>query len=112
MTASYFLPCDVPDDEDAAERGLSIFMLAMGENLFGLLARGDWESQFVSMHSDNMLFIQPFFLNLFSPGNFTADLTIHIAVVPVVIFGLILAHIALIRIMGLSKPISNQKEEK
>src|SRR5215831_5887324 len=34
--------------------GLSIFMLAMGENLFGLLARGDWESQFVSMHSDDM----------------------------------------------------------
>ena len=87
-------------------------MLAMGENLFGLLARGDWESQFVSMHSDNMLFIQPFFFNLFSPANFTADLTIHIAVIPVVIFGLILAHIVLIRIMGLSKPLSNQKKEK
>jgi hypothetical protein len=36
-------------------------MLAMGENLFGLLARGDWESLFVSMHSDDMLFVQPFF---------------------------------------------------
>ena len=92
--------------------GLMIFMLAMGENLFGLLARGDWESQFVSMHSDNMLFIQPFFFNLFSPGNFTADLTIHIAVIPVIIFGLILAHIVLIRIMGLSKPLSNQKKEQ
>jgi ubiquinol-cytochrome c reductase cytochrome b subunit len=91
--------------------GLMIFMLAMGENLFGLLARGDWESQFVSMHSDDMLFIQPFFFNLFSPANFTADLAIHIAVLPVVIFGLILAHIVLIRIMGLSKPLSNQKEE-
>ena len=92
--------------------GLMIFMLAMGENLFGLLARGDWESQFVSMHSDNMLFIQPFFFNLFSPANFTADLTIHIAVLPVVIFALILAHIVLIRIMGLSKPLSNQQKEQ
>ena len=64
------------------------------------------------MHSDNMLFIQPFFFNLVSPANFTADLAIHIAVLPVVIFGLILAHIVLIRTMGLSKPLSNQKKEK
>ena len=92
--------------------GLCIFMLAMGENLFGLLARGDWESQFVSMHSDNMLFIQPFFFNLFSPANFTADLAIHIAVLPVVIFGLFLGHVMLVRIMGLSKPLSNQKKEE
>jgi ubiquinol-cytochrome c reductase cytochrome b subunit len=91
--------------------GLTIFMMAMGENLFGLIARGDWESQFVSMHSDDMLFIQPFFFHLFSPANFTADLTIHIAVLPVVIFGLILAHIVLVRLMGLSKPLSNQKEQ-
>ncbi len=91
--------------------GLVIFMLAMGENLFGLLARGDWESQFVSMHSDDMLFVKPFFFNLFSPGNFTADLTIHIAVLPVVIFGLILAHIVLIRIHGVSKSLSNQNGE-
>jgi ubiquinol-cytochrome c reductase cytochrome b subunit len=90
--------------------GLIIFMAAMGENLFGLLARGDWESQFVSMHSDDMLFIQPFFFHLFSPANFTADLTIHIALMPVIIFALILAHIVLIRIMGLSKPLSAQKE--
>jgi hypothetical protein len=90
---------------------LSIFMLAMGENLFGLLARGDWESQFVSMHSDDMLFVQPFFFKLFSPANFTADLTIHIAVIPVVIFGLILAHVVLIRLQGLSKPLSAQKGE-
>ncbi len=34
--------------------GLTIFMLAMGENLFGLLARGDWESQFVALHSQNI----------------------------------------------------------
>jgi ubiquinol-cytochrome c reductase cytochrome b subunit len=90
--------------------GLVFFMLAMGENLFGLLARGDWESQFVSMHSDNMLFIQPFFFNLFSPANFTADLEIHIAVLPVVIFGLILAHIVLVRLFGMNKPLSSQKE--
>ncbi len=91
--------------------GLSMFMLAMGENLFGLLARGDWESQFVAMHSDDMLFIHPFFFHLISPANFTADLTIHIAVMPVVISGLILAHIVLIRIMGLSRPLSNQEME-
>jgi ubiquinol-cytochrome c reductase cytochrome b subunit len=92
--------------------GLAIFMLAMGENLFGLLARGDWESQFVSMHSDDMLFTQPFFFNLFSPGNFTADLAIHIAVLPVVIAGLILGHIVLVRIHGMSPPLSNDTSAK
>ena len=91
--------------------GLTIFMMAMGENLFGLLARGDWESQFVSMHSDDMLFVQPFFFNLFSTANFTADLTVHVAVIPVIMFGLILAHVVLIRLQGLSKPLSNQKEK-
>lgn len=85
--------------------GLAIFMLALGENLFGLLARGDWESQFVSMHSDDMLFVQPFFFHLFSPANFAADLAIHIAVLPVVIGALILAHIVLIRIHGMSRPL-------
>ena len=68
--------------------GLAIFMLALGENLFGLLARGDWESQFVAMHSDDMLFTQPFFFHLFSPANFTADLTIHVAVIPALIVAL------------------------
>ncbi len=91
--------------------GISIFALAMGENLFGLLARGDWESQFVALHSDNMLFIQPFFFNLFSPANFTADLAIHIAVMPVIIFGLILAHIVLIRQFGMSPPLSSTPEK-
>ncbi len=91
--------------------GLTIFMMAMGENLFGLLARGDWESQFVSMHSDDMLFVQPFFFNLFSTANFTADLTVHVALIPVIMFGLILAHVMLIRLQGLSKPLSNQKEK-
>jgi ubiquinol-cytochrome c reductase cytochrome b subunit len=90
--------------------GLSIFMLAMGENLFGILARGDWESQFVALHSDNMLFIQPFFFNLFSPGNFSADLTIHIAVMPVVISGLILGHIVLVRINGMNRPLPSTQE--
>lgn len=85
--------------------GLAIFMLAMGENLFGLLARGDWESQFVSMHSDDMLFVQPFFFNLVSPANFTVDLAIHIAVLPVVIAALILAHVILIRLFGVSRPL-------
>lgn len=92
--------------------GLMIFMLAMGENLFGLLARGDWESQFVSMHSDDMLFVQPFFFNLFSPANFTADLAIHIAVMPVVIAALILAHIVLIRIHGMNRPLPSEEAKE
>ncbi|MBK4348741.1 cytochrome b N-terminal domain-containing protein [Lacisediminihabitans changchengi] len=91
--------------------GIAIFTLAMGENLFGLLARGDWESQFVAMHSDNMLFIQPFFFNLFSPANFTADLAIHIAVVPVAIFALILAHIVLVRQFGMHPPLTSETEK-
>src|SRR6266581_3677881 len=90
--------------------GLSIFMLAMGENLFGLLARGDWESQFVAMHSDDMLFLQPFFFNLFSPGNFTADLAIHVAVIPVILFTLIMGHLTLVRLQGVARPLSIQKE--
>ncbi|MDQ2895515.1 MAG: cytochrome b N-terminal domain-containing protein [Actinomycetota bacterium] len=90
--------------------GLSIFMLAMGENLFGILARGDWESQFVALHSDNMLFIQPFFFNLFSPGNFSADLTIHVALMPIVIAGLILGHIVLVRINGMNRPLPSTQE--
>jgi quinol-cytochrome oxidoreductase complex cytochrome b subunit len=64
------------------------------------------------MHSDDMLFVQPFFFNLFSPANFTADLTIHIAVIPVIIFGLILAHIVLIRLQGLSRPLSTHQKEQ
>src|SRR5260370_29473392 len=91
--------------------GLAIFMLAMGENLFGLLARGDWESQFVSMHSDDMLFIQPFFFNLFSPANFTADLAIHIAVLPAVIFALLLTPVILVQPFGMSQPLSANKKE-
>lgn len=92
--------------------GLTIFMLAMGENLFGLLARGDWESQFVAMHSQNMLFIQPYFFHLFSAGNFTADLAIHIAVMPVIIAALILAHIVLIRLYGSAPPLPDQEGEE
>ena len=86
--------------------GLTIFMLAMGENLFGLLARGDWESQFVSMHSDDMLFTQPFFFHLFSPADFTTDLTVHIAVIPVIILMLIFAHVVLVRMQGMAKPLA------
>jgi quinol-cytochrome oxidoreductase complex cytochrome b subunit len=91
--------------------GLVIFMLSMGENLFGLLARGDWESQFVAVHSDDMLFVQPFFFNLFSPGNFTADLAIHVAVLPVVIATLILAHIVLVRLFGMARPLSSSEAQ-
>lgn len=86
--------------------GLGIFMLAMGENLFGLLARGDWESQFVAMHSDDMLFTQPFFLHMFSPADFTTDLTIHVALIPVLIAAFMFAHISLVRLQGVSEPLS------
>lgn len=62
--------------------GILIFLLALAENLEGLLARGDWESQFVAMHSNDMLFVQPFFLHLLAPANLTQDLTIHVASSP------------------------------
>lgn len=90
--------------------GLSIFMLAMAENLFGLLSRGDWESQFVAMHSNDMLFIQPFFLNLFQPADLTTDLTIHVALIPVIMFGLILFHVILVKMQGVSEPLGSGKE--
>jgi len=85
--------------------GGSTLFLGFLENLFGLLARGDWESQFVAMHSDDMLFTQPFFFNLLGPGNFAADLSIHIAVIPVIMFGLILAHLTLVRLQGIARPL-------
>ena len=85
--------------------GSSTLFLGLLENLFGLLARGDWESQFVAMHSDDMLFTQPFFFSLFGPGNFTADLAIHTAVIPVIMFGLILAHLTLVRLQGIARPL-------
>jgi ubiquinol-cytochrome c reductase cytochrome b subunit len=85
--------------------GSAVLLLSLGENLFGLLARGDWESQFVSMHSDDMLFTQPFFFHLFSPANFTADLAIHVAVIPVVLFALIMGHLTLVRLQGIARPL-------
>jgi len=85
--------------------GTVLLLLGLGENLFGLLARGDWESQFVAMHSDNMLFVQAFFFNLFRPGDFTVDVLIHVAVIPVVMFGLILAHLILVRLQGIARPL-------
>src|SRR5262249_31084804 len=78
--------------------GSAVLLLGLGENLFGLLARGDWESQFVAMHSDNMLFTEPFFFHLFSPANFGADLAIHVAVIPVILFALIIGHLTLVRL--------------
>jgi ubiquinol-cytochrome c reductase cytochrome b subunit len=92
--------------------GIAILLLAFGENLFGLLARGDWESQFVALHSGNMLFLEPFFFHLFGPGNFTADLTIHIALIPVILFGLILGHIALVRMQGIAPPLGEALDEE
>src|SRR6266571_3683135 len=85
--------------------GSAVLLLGLGENLFGLLARGDWESQFVAMHSDDMLFVQPYFFSLFSPANFTADLAIHVAVIPVILFGLIMAHLTLVRLQGIARPL-------
>jgi len=85
--------------------GSAVLLLGLGENLFGLLARGDWESQFVSMHSDDMLFVQPYFFHLFSPANFTADLAIHVAVIPVILFTLIMGHLTLVRLQGIARPL-------
>ena len=92
--------------------GILMLLLAFAENLFGLLARGDWESQFVALHSGNMLFLEPFFFHLFGPGNFTADLTIHIALIPVILFALILAHIALVRMQSIAPPLGDTPDEE
>ncbi|VAV89141.1 hypothetical protein MNBD_ACTINO01-1342 [hydrothermal vent metagenome] len=85
--------------------GTIIMLLGLGQNLFGILARGDWESQFVSMHSNDMLFTEPFFFNLFSAANFTVDLLIHVVVIPVVMLALIFAHVTLVRIQGIARPL-------
>jgi len=85
--------------------GTITLLLGLGENLFGLLARGDWESQFVAMHSSDMLFTEPFFFNLFSAANFTVDLAIHVAVIPVIMFALIFAHVTLVRLQGIARPL-------
>lgn len=85
--------------------GTVIMLLGLGQNLFGILARGDWESQFVSMHSNDMLFTEPFFFNLFSATNFTVDLLIHVVVIPVVMLALIFAHVTLVRIQGIARPL-------
>ncbi len=85
--------------------GTVIMLLGLGQNLFGILARGDWESQFVSMHSNDMLFTEPFFFNLFSAANFTVDLLIHVVVIPVVMLALIFAHVTLVRIQGIARPL-------
>lgn len=85
--------------------GTVLMLLGLGQNLFGILARGDWESQFVSMHSNDMLFTEPFFLNMFSAANFTVDLLIHVAVIPAVMLVLIFAHVTLVRIQGIARPL-------
>jgi ubiquinol-cytochrome c reductase cytochrome b subunit len=92
--------------------GISMLLLGFGENLFGILARGDWESQFVAMHSGNMLFLEPFFFHQFGPADFTQDLTIHVALIPVILFGLILLHIALVRTVGIAPPLGTPAESE
>jgi quinol-cytochrome oxidoreductase complex cytochrome b subunit len=52
-----------------------------------------------------MLFVQPYFFSLFSPANFSADLAIHVAVIPVILFGLIMAHLTLVRLQGIARPL-------
>ncbi|UOF92261.1 cytochrome b N-terminal domain-containing protein [Fodinisporobacter ferrooxydans] len=84
--------------------GFVTFFLSLGENLFGLLARGDWESQFVSMHSDDMLFTVPI-LKLISPENFTSALIIHVALIPFVLVVLIGVHVALVKLQGIARPL-------
>ncbi len=84
--------------------GFVAFFLSLGENLFGLLARGDWESQFVSMHSDDMLFTIPG-LRLISPENFTSALIIHVALIPFVLLILIGVHVTLVKLQGIARPL-------
>ena len=48
---------------------------------------------------------QAFFFHLFSPANFSADLAIHVAVIPVILFGLIMAHLTLVRLQGIARPL-------
>ncbi len=79
-------------------------LVGLGQNLFGILARGDRESQFVSMHSNDMLLTEPFFLSMFSAANFTVDLLIHVAVIPAVMLVLIFANVTLVRIQGIARP--------
>ncbi len=85
--------------------GTVVMLIGLGQNLFGILARGDWESQFVSMHSDNMLFVEPFFFRLVSPANFTTDFALHVVVIPVIMFALIFAHVTLVRVQGIARPL-------
>ena len=84
--------------------GFVTLFLSLGENLFGLLARGDWESQFVAMHSDDMLFTVPF-LRLISPENFTSALIIHVALIPFVLVVLIGVHVTLVKLQGIARPL-------
>lgn len=87
--------------------GIVIFLVALAENFAGILARGDWESQFVAMHANDMLFYKPYFFHLINPANFGFDLMIHIAVIPAVLGGLVLAHIVFLRIHGISPPLED-----
>ena len=84
--------------------GFVTFFLSLGENLFGLLSRGDWESQFVAMHSDDMLFTVPL-LRIISPENFSSALIIHVALIPFVLVVLIGVHVTLVKLQGIARPL-------
>ncbi len=84
--------------------GFTILFLAFGENLFGLLARYDWESQFVAMHSNYMLFTLPL-MRLIAPENFTQALLIHVAAIPLALLVLIGVHVTLVKLQGIARPL-------
>ncbi len=84
--------------------GLTTLFLAFGENLFGVLARGDWESQFVAMHSNYMLFGLPL-LRLIAPSNFTQVMLVHVAFIPFTLLVLIGVHITLVKLQGIARPL-------
>ncbi len=84
--------------------GLTTLFLAFGENLFGILARYDWESQFVAMHSNYMLFTLPL-MRLIAPSNFTQVMLIHVAALPFVLLVLIGVHITLVKLQGIARPL-------
>jgi ubiquinol-cytochrome c reductase cytochrome b subunit len=84
--------------------GLTTLFLAFGENLFGVLARWDWESQFVAMHSNYMLFTLPL-VRLIAAENFTQVMLIHVAAIPFVLLVLIGVHITLVKLQGIARPL-------
>lgn len=84
--------------------GFVVLFLGLGENFVGILARGDWESQFVSNHAAGMLFTVPG-LSLISPLDFTSAMLIHVAFIPLLIVVMIGLHLVLVKLQGIARPL-------